>query len=262
VLILYLFNLTHIVLQALSRALIKEVGEGVTLEEAVDEGRKGRAQTIVLLKAKIKRLEAIATAAGGAAASAMSMDGSDSTSISMLSGTAAGTLAGTAIGTAKSRLPRVDEQAEQELGYMHSVRKVAVDELSDAHTKLSEEYTALLAKHQGAKSRIRTLEADSVQHKQQLKTVISKTETDDALIQALKEEVTRLRNELQRRTLERRDDAVEVKIERASKAAAAVATQHQDAELARLRRLTKQQADQLATQDGIIRELRSKQKSY
>ena len=30
--------------KVLSRALIKEVGDGITLEEAVDEGRKGRAQ--------------------------------------------------------------------------------------------------------------------------------------------------------------------------------------------------------------------------
>ena len=41
----------------LTRALLKEVGDGITLEEAVDEGRKGRAQTIVMLKNKIKRLE-------------------------------------------------------------------------------------------------------------------------------------------------------------------------------------------------------------
>jgi len=44
---------------------------------------------------------------------------------------------------------------------MSSVRKIAVDELSEAHAKLSEEYSALAAKHQGAKARVRTLEAES-----------------------------------------------------------------------------------------------------
>jgi hypothetical protein len=45
------------------------------------------------------------------------------------------------------------------------------------------QYEALAAKHQGAKARVRTLEAESQQHKQQVKMVISKTETDDKLIQ-------------------------------------------------------------------------------
>ena len=48
----------------LTRALVKEVGEGVTLEEAVDEGRKGRAQQIVILKNKVKRLEMAASQSG------------------------------------------------------------------------------------------------------------------------------------------------------------------------------------------------------
>ena len=50
-------------------------------------------------------------------------------------------------------------------------------------TLLPLQYEALAAKHQGAKARVRTLEAESQQHKQQVKMVISKTETDDKLIQ-------------------------------------------------------------------------------
>jgi predicted RNase H-like nuclease (RuvC/YqgF family) len=39
-------------------ALIREIGEGVTLEQALDGGNwRGRAQTIVMLKSKIRRLE-------------------------------------------------------------------------------------------------------------------------------------------------------------------------------------------------------------
>jgi len=50
-----------------------------------------------------------------------------------------------------------------------------------------------------------------------VKLVISKTETDDALIAALKEEVQRLKEESKRLALGRRGDDVAVKIERASK---------------------------------------------
>ena len=55
---------------------------------------------------------------------------------------------------------------------------------------------------------------------------------------------------------------MELKIQKASQAAASVATKQQESELYRLRRLAKQQAEQLATQDQIIRELRSKQKTF
>lgn len=41
----------------MQKALIREVGEGVTLEQAVDGGWRGRAQQIVMLKAKVKQLE-------------------------------------------------------------------------------------------------------------------------------------------------------------------------------------------------------------
>ena len=39
----------------------------------------------------------------------------------------------------KQALSRVDELAETELEHMSSVRKIAVDELSEAHAKLAEE---------------------------------------------------------------------------------------------------------------------------
>lgn len=41
----------------LSRALQRELGDGVTLEQAVDGGWRGRAQQIIMLKSKVKQLE-------------------------------------------------------------------------------------------------------------------------------------------------------------------------------------------------------------
>lgn len=220
----------------LSRALVREVGDGVTLDQAVDEGRKGRAQQIIMLKSKIKRLE---------------MQASTSGSMTL----------GTNIITKSSRT-NVDTQAEEELEYMSSVRKLAVDELSEAHQKLSDQFASLDSKHQGAKARIRTMEAEAQQHRTQIKIVIDKTENDDKLIQVLKSEIQRLKDDSIRQSMERRGDDVEAKIQKASKAAAAVATKHADSELTRLRRLTKQQSEQLATQDDIIRELRKNTRKF
>lgn len=230
--------------RTLSRALIKEVGDGATLEEAVDEGRKGRAQTIIMLKSKIKKLE--------------QMVGGDS----LVDGlTMASSLTGGPRTTA-TRKTNVDTQAEEELTYMTSVRKVAVDELSEAHQKLSDQYTALVAKHQGSKARVRTLEQESSKFRQQIKTVIAKTETDDKLIEALKAEISRLKEAHQKAQLEKRSDHIEARIQKASKEAASVALLQQEGELNRLRRLTKQQAEQMATQDRLIRELRAHQKQF
>ena len=227
----------------LTRALMKEVGDGVTLEEAVDEGRKGRMQQIVMLKNKVKRLEMAASQSGS-----------------------------TTLGSASlSRASRadVDSQAEEELEYMSSVRKIAVEELSEAHSTLQEQHNKLLEKHQGAKARVRTLENDAAKHKQQIKIILDKTETDDHLITALKDEIHRLKTVEVRNSqfaaggsssssssASGRGVSVEERVQKAAKEAASMATSHAEGELTRLRRLTKQQAEQLATQEQLIKELR------
>lgn len=219
----------------LSRALLKEVGEGVTLDEAVDEGRKGRAQTIVMLKNKIRRLEA-AVSQGGSGSVATLQTGV----------------------TRSTRGPGVDVQAEEEIEYMSSARKIAVEELSEAHAKLEERHKALMDKHGGVKARVRTLEAEASQHKQQMRIVIDKSETDDQLVNALKNEITRLKTVGTRGAASlQANDAAEARLQKATKEAAAAATANMDTELMRLRRLTKQQAEQLATQEQLIKEFRS-----
>lgn len=217
----------------LTRALLKEVGDGITLEEAVDEGRKGRAQTIVMLKNKIKRLE-----------SAMSQGGASVASLQT--------------GVTRSTRGDVDAQAEEEIEYMSSARKIAVEELSEAHAKLEEKHRALMEKHGGVKARVRTLETEAAQHKQQMRIVIDKSETDDQLVNALKSEITRLKTVGTRGAASlQANDAMEARLQKATKEAAAAATANMDTELMRLRRLTKQQAEQLATQEQLIKEFRS-----
>jgi len=150
----------------------------------------------------------------------------------------------------------VDSQAEEELADMSSNRRLAVDELAEEHARLSDQHQQLQARASGHRARIRTMEADAALHRQQLGVVLDKSETDDQLVQALKQEVQRLKEQAQQQAQGRREDGFEVKLQAATRSAVATATKNIDTELQRLRRLCKQQADQLTTQDQIIKELR------
>ena len=90
--------------------------------------------------------------------------------------------------TTRSSRADVDSQAEDDLEYMSSVRKMAVEELSEAHQNLTEQHSKLVEKYNGTKARVRTLESDAAK-KQQIRLILDKTETDDKLIEALKAEV-------------------------------------------------------------------------
>lgn len=229
----------------LSRALLKEVGDGISLEEAVDEGHKGRAQVIVMLKNKVRKLEA--------ALLKVAQNQDDNSTIA----TGLNTKMTSATNMTRKSLD-VDAMAEEELAHMSKVRNEAVEQLSEDLQRLEEEHNKMIEKHNGARARIKTLEADQGRHKTQMKLVIDKTDNDDKLITALKAEISRLKQDQVRRSHDRDSDAVEMRIQRASKEAANQATSHLDAELTRLRRLTTSQAEQLATQAAVITELRRK----
>ncbi len=229
----------------LSRALLKEVGDGISLEEAVDEGHKGRAQVIVMLKNKVRKLEA--------ALLKVAQNQDDNSTIA----TGLNTKMTSATNMTRKSLD-VDAMAEEELAHMSKVRNEAVEQLSEDLQRLEEEHNKMIEKHNGARARIKTLEADQGRHKTQMKLVIDKTDNDDKLITALKVEISRLKQNQVRRSHDRDSDAVEMRIQRASKEAANQATSHLDAELTRLRRLTTSQAEQLATQAAVITELRRK----
>ena len=155
----------------------------------------------------------------------------------------------------------VDSQAGEELEYMSSVRRMAIEELSDAHQSLTEKHEKLVEKYNGSKARVRTLESDAAKHKQQLKIILDKSENDDKLIEALKTEVQRLKAIEVRSSKGSGGPNVDERVQRAAKEAASMATSHMDGELTRLRRLVKQQGEQLATQEELIKELRKEGRS-
>jgi len=209
----------------LSQALAREVGDGVTLEQAVDGGWRGRAQQIIMLKSKIRRLESAA--------------GMNSTT---------GTVQ--TFGTMSTRREGVDARAESGLAEMTSERKVAVDALVEERARLMEECQRQEAKAQGQKARVRKLEEEAATHRQQLKIVLDKSETDDQLISALRREVQRLQSGSVAQS-----KSSEAKNEVAIRQAGALATEAANAEISRLKRTIAQQSAQLATQDQRLREL-------
>ena len=189
----------------------------------------------MILKNKVKRLEMAASQSG-----------------SMTLGTN---------NTTRGSRVDVDSQAGEELEYMSSVRRMAIEELSDAHQSLTEKHEKLVEKYNGSKARVRTLESDAAKHKQQLKIILDKSENDDKLIEALKTEVQRLKAIEVRSSKGSGGPNVDERVQRAAKEAASMATSHMDGELTRLRRLVKQQGEQLATQEELIKELRKEGRS-
>jgi len=212
----------------LSQALAREVGDGVSIEQAVDGGWRGRAQQIIMLKTKIKRLEASAglNATAGSAPTA---------------------------NTHASRHHRgidVDSQAESGLAEMSNERKIAIDTMFEERAKLIDDHQKLEVKYQGQRARIRKMEEDAQTHRQQLKIVLDKSSTDDELIGALRREITRLQ---QNSSAASRQDMA--KFDVAVRNAGVAATSAAESEISRLKRQLQTQSDQLATQAQRIREL-------
>lgn len=159
-------------MKKLHHALSRELGEGATVEDAVAGNWRGRAQQIIMLKTKIKKLE-----------SQLMNNGGDSTVITST----------TAI---SKRTHDVDTKAEEELADMNSQRRQAVEAITEERFKLIEECKNLEAKNKAQKARISTLEDSSVKQKQQLKLLVDKSDTDDQLIQALTQELQQLRKQI------------------------------------------------------------------
>lgn len=237
--------------KTLRNALTREIGEGVTIEQSVDGNWRGRAQQILMLKSKIKKLETAAA---------------DGTGIPGASMHAAG---------AKSQYgPRgnVDMKAESVISDMEDSRKRAIETISAEYETLIVQKKELEQKVSSQKARIKNLEADVSQSKMEIQVVLEKTRSDDELVDLLKSEVQRLKDNLAAMISKQKKDALAEgsknmkmgeggmrgdRLAQGSMDNETIAALRQD--LTRLERLNRNQAEQLHTQDKIIKELRSQQ---
>ena len=210
----------------LTRALANELGDSISVDQAVEGSWRGRAQQIVMLKAKIKKL-------------------TDENSVG----------AATPFGSNLSRMKRidVDSKAQEELVDMSLDRKHAVESIIEERDSLMKVTQSLEEKVLAHKARIRNLEAEASRQKQQLKIVLDVKGGDDELIEALQQEVLRFK-------MESRNKSVTATTARVTGSSQATSAEMESAaaDLVRLKRLCKSQADQLTTQDGVIRSLRSR----
>jgi len=165
--------------------LIQEVGgEGPMSErmsKIMDDGWKGRAQQISLLKTKMKRLEANAKTGG----------------MMESRGTGRGTTAQQRV-AANNLRKDVDFKAQQELNEMEKMRQQGVEQLSKAYEEMKEKLERTEKRYTSAKVRVGCLEQDNAKMRDGMKVFVGKASNDDKLVDMLKQEAQELRKKLKR----------------------------------------------------------------
>jgi len=164
----------------LKRLLAQEVGEGPELVGLLQSmastsnaddpdlagSWRGRAQKIILLKEKLKRAHSQLARSQG-------------------------------LGTPESKLrpTNVDEKAALQLRSMEFDKRVIMEKLARENEELQSEMASVKRSGNAAKARAKVLENENKRHKEQLKILLKKTENDNALVDALRKEVDRLKHD-------------------------------------------------------------------
>lgn len=206
----------------LQRTLTKEIGEGVSLDQAMAEGWKGRAQQIISLKTKIRRLES-----------------------------------GSANPSKATVKQEVDVKAAEDIAEMSKERRQTVEALTEERIRLMESNQYLEKKSQAQKARIQTLETEVRNMKENIQMVFDKSASDDDLIKALRDETQRLKNLLKSgQKSPPSDNNSKISSEQENQ------LNQLETELQRLRKLCKHQSEQIDSQDTTIKQLRKKLNQY
>jgi DNA repair exonuclease SbcCD ATPase subunit len=188
-------------LKRTQRALVREVGDDVPLEDVVGNtdatasgaGRRGRAQHIIMLKAKVKKLQA---QLGKMSANAASAD--------------------------HQAVLDVDQRAQQDISGQHVHRQKLLDQLTSQRDELQERLHRATRKYDALKARAQTLDREKQEARSKFQVLVDKSRTDDALVDALQRQL----------------EAWKAKLHEARRARTADgANQDERAELERLRRI-------------------------
>lgn len=155
----------------LQRALQREVGDSVALDELLDGesaggGKRGRAQQIVMLKAKVQKLEA-----------------------ELLTIRSGGSSTDQPAGSATQSHHNVDARARQDLSGQQAQRQRLVDKLSLERDELQERLAHQAKKLEAVQSRTLTLEKEKQESRSKLQVLVDKSRNDDALIDALQKQL-------------------------------------------------------------------------
>ena len=210
----------------LLRALSNEIGDSVRAEDAVDGTWRGRAQQIIMLKAKVKKLT---SATDNRNASP------PSSSIRMA--------------TAKLKKVDADTRAQEDLVDMGQERKQAVESIMDQRDSLSRVAVQLEEKLLAYKARIKIIEMDVSKQKQQMKLLFEVKDGDDELIDALQKEIQRLKTQIKTRMGALSDFNVTPRDASSAEEAS---------DLSHLRSVSQSHAGRITMQDGMMRSFMSR----
>ncbi|KAH7474124.1 Coiled-coil domain-containing protein 13 [Phytophthora ramorum] len=197
-------------LKKIQRALVREVGDDVPLEDIVGNtdstasgaSRRGRAQHIIMLKAKVKKLQTqLATVKSGA-----DIDTQDS--------------------GATTTVLDVDQRAQQGLSGQHMHRQKLLDQLTGQRDELQERVHRLTRKYDALKARAQTLDREKQETRNKFQVLVEKSRTDDALVDALQRQLETWKTKLNEARRARTADGMK-----------GSASQEERAELERLRKI-------------------------
>jgi hypothetical protein len=221
-------DLTQKEMKKMKRLLAREVGDGVDINQISEEdsGFRGRAQQIIMLRTKVKRLEAERAAAMQAATNP----------------------------NFKSNRNRndVDLRAAEDLQGMEQQRRDAMEQITMENKQLVEEAAKIQNKFEAAKARTHVLENDNKKQIGQVKTLLDKTTMDDQLVDALREELDKQRKAVRKL----KQQKLEQEQTTHSQMVATGALPLSDAERDRYDRQAHGQASRIEAQDRLVSQLR------
>ncbi|RLN87090.1 hypothetical protein BBJ28_00010943 [Nothophytophthora sp. Chile5] len=157
-------------LKKTQRALVREVGDDVAWDEVLTNtnaasgaSRRGRAQHIIMLKAKVKKLQAQLVATKSDSVATKPQD------------------AGTTLD--------VDQRAQQDLSGQHMHRQKLLDQLTIQRDELEERVHRVTRKYDAIKARASTLDREKQETRSKFQVLVEKSRTDDALVDALQRQL-------------------------------------------------------------------------
>ncbi|QDZ23428.1 hypothetical protein HOP50_10g59670 [Chloropicon primus] len=155
----------------LHRVLQKEVGEEVSLGKIMEDGSdwRGRAQQIILLKNKVKELKKELGHGG-----------------------------------TSNHTGRHELQNRKNLQMLEETRRKEKDTLAKELSATTEEYRSLRMKYEANQSRKKIIETENRDLRQKLGVLLTKSENDDKLIDALKRELQFFREKSENADMEKR----------------------------------------------------------
>ncbi|KAG3014979.1 hypothetical protein PC121_g13852 [Phytophthora cactorum] len=194
-------------LKKTQRALVREVGDDVSLEEIIGNtdstvsgaSRRGRAQQIFMLKAKVKKLQTrLATMRPGTTSTETHDSGN---------------------------VLDVDKRAQQDLSGQQMHRQKLLDQLTSQRDELQERLHRLTRKYDAIKARAHILDREKHETRDKFQVLVDKSRTDDALVDALQRQLETWKTKLHEARRARTADGTKS------------ASQEERAELERLRKI-------------------------